>query len=71
MCEKKYVKRTKRLRDNRRLTQRETFINPVGRLLYIMLALFRAFLSGKSIEHYSSILVAFYQIFFSLETKKK
>ena len=38
-----------------------------ARLLYIMLEFFRAFRWGKSIEHYSSILVAFSRkiIFFS------
>ena len=34
---------------------------PMSRLLYIMLAFFRAFQWGKSIEDYSSILVAFSQ----------
>ena len=30
MCEKKYVKKTKRFRDSRRLTESEAFIYPVG-----------------------------------------
>ena len=30
MCEKKNIKKTKRFRDNKRLTEREAFIYPVG-----------------------------------------
>ena len=30
MCEKKNIKKTKRFRDNRRLTESEAFIYPVG-----------------------------------------
>ena len=45
----------------------------VIRLLYIMLAFFRAFQWGKSIEYYSSILVAFSRklFFFSEKLTKK
>ena len=38
---------------------------PLGFQLYIMLAFFRTFQRDKSIEHYSSILVAFLVEFFS------